>query len=136
MDSTIEPFFKTIKKCRLQGSVNWFPWPRGSKKEVIQAEGALENAWFIGTDDSSASDYNRLYKEKYKTDPVAGGSNAYDIVNIILQCSQASDLNFCLHTIKDFHGALGTYSATDKNDFSLKPLLKCINYGKITSVGY
>ena len=105
------------------------------KNELHNSEGTLEGAWFLGTDDTKASKYNQRYQDKFRSDPVAGGSNAYDVAKIFISCSTSKELNSCLHSIKDFHGALGTYSATDRNDFNLKPLLKCIRNGEIAVNG-
>ena len=105
------------------------------QNEIAAANSALENAWLLGTDDSKAGSFTKSYKDKFNSDPVAGGCNAYDVARIFIGCGSSADLNLCLHSVKDFHGVLGTYSATERNDFSLTPLLKCIHDGKITADG-
>jgi ABC-type branched-subunit amino acid transport system substrate-binding protein len=101
------------------------------RNEIANSNNALEGSWFVATDDSNAKEYYELYKSKFNSIPVAGGANAYDLAKIFMDCSQASDLNACLHGVKNFSGVLGTYSATENNDFSLSPALRCIRNGVI-----
>ena len=102
------------------------------QSEITAAGGALEHSWFVTGDDSAASTYFAEYTERYKSSPTAGGANAYDAAKLFIEGLKKADLNNFLHTVNDFQGAYGIYSATGRNDFSIGARVKYIRDGKVT----
>ncbi len=100
--------------------------------EVMNATGTLDGAWLVTGDDSAAADYLSRYTAQFGSPPTAGGANAYDAAKLFIEGSRQKDLNQFLHTVKDFRGALGTYSASGRNDFTIGARLKHIRSGKLS----
>jgi len=104
------------------------------KKELEAAGGALEGQWYVCADDADQRFYQE-YEQKYQSFPSLGAANMYDIIQIIGESvekygSDSEKLNWYLHNLKDFHGVVGTYSASGKNDFTLPAEIKVIKNGK------
>lgn len=99
--------------------------------ELVAAKGALLGAWFVGDDSLGSGEFNKRYRTKFGTEPVIAAHNAYDVVHLIINGAAKGDLNGYLHSVKDFEGVLGTYSATSDNGFGLKAIIKVV-----TPTGY
>lgn len=96
------------------------------RQEHLNAHGALDGAWLVSGDNSQADSFNEQYRKVYGIDPLSGGANAFDIATILIR-GRNKPLNKWLHSIKEFSGACGTYSATPDNDFDLKAVVKSIS---------
>ncbi len=62
--------------------------------------------------------------------PTAGGTNAFDIAKLFIEGTRTGDLNAYLHTVRNFQGSCGTYSASGLNDFLIGATTKVIKSGK------
>ncbi len=99
--------------------------------EIKAANGALENVWFVSGDDCHSYNYYTAYRKIFNQEPVTGGINGYDAAKLFITGAMSGDINKHLHTVKDFDGAYGRYSATGSNDFDIKAAIKLIKDGKI-----
>jgi len=94
------------------------------------AQGALTGAWFAtyGTGDDQ---FSKEFTERYPDSMTIGAGNGYDLILILAKSkaagrSSSQKIAADLHTLKDFTGALGTYSATGDNRFGLPAALKVV----------
>ncbi len=97
--------------------------------EVKASQGALVGAWFVTLDDRGAGEYFKSYTERFSSYPTAGGVNAFDAAKMMIEGAKSTNLNTYLHTLKDFDGALGKYSASASNDFEIRAMLKVVGEG-------
>lgn len=99
--------------------------------EIANAKGALEGAWLVTGDDSAAGPYLEAYTKRFGIPPPAGGVNAYDAAKLFIEAAKTGDINSYLHTVQDFKGAYGRYSASGRNDFTIETRLKIISNNSI-----
>ncbi|MCB0338456.1 MAG: penicillin-binding protein activator [Bdellovibrionales bacterium] len=109
-------------------------------QEVKVSNGSLVGQWYVNTDDPSEAFHN-AFKLKYPKSSLYGASNGNDIVLILAEAAKREldrdALNGFLHTLTDFTGALGTYSATADNRFTLPAAVKVVTesgFAKIDSL--
>ena len=110
--------------------------------EVKNAQGALENQWYVQADEGT-SDFLDRYKTKYPKASSFAAANGYDAIALIAEGlknreaqSQTKEMvNKTLHEISNFTGALGTYSATGDNRFTLPAVIKVVKDGKFIKLG-
>lgn len=97
--------------------------------EVKASGGALVGQWYVNTDDPD-SKFLDAYTKQYPEASIWGASAGYDSVLLIARAVEqgfkGSDINQFLATLKDFKGALGTYSATGDNRFSIPAAVKIV----------
>lgn len=97
--------------------------------EVKISNGALIGAWYVNAADA-AGDFNRRYLKRYPEASLFAAANGHDIVLLlaasIKTARTADDINTFLHTISDFSGAMGTYSASGENTFTLPAVIKVV----------
>lgn len=97
--------------------------------EVKVSQGALVGQWYINADDPN-DDFFKTYKAAYPNASLYGAAHGYDIVLLIAaavkQGNSPGAINKFLHTVKDFKGALGTYSASGDNRFTLPAAVKVV----------
>lgn len=132
--SQLSLFTKALRETGYSGQI-FGTQNMEDKNEVHNAGGALNNAWFVGLDDSAAAEFYGRYRATYHSEPVAGAVNAYDVGAMFITCSKAQDINNCIHQVKDFDGILGKYSITERHDFSLAAKVKCIKNQEIVDEG-
>jgi branched-chain amino acid transport system substrate-binding protein len=103
-----------------------------SPGEVKNADGALVGAWTVTGDDRSAQEFYAGYNNAFpESRPMSETVYSYDLGKMIIEGVKSGDLNTYIHTVKDFHGGFGTYSANGKNSFTFKVTVK-----EITKDGY
>jgi len=105
-----------------------------NEDELKASGGALEGQWYVAAEEAS-SEFNDEYIRKYGSSPAHAAANAYDVIQIIGESvekygTDPEKLNWYLHNLKDFHGVVGTYSASGKNDFTLPAEIKIIEGGE------
>lgn len=97
--------------------------------EVRASNGALVGQWYVNADDPSDS-YARAYREQFPNAGTFGFGNGHDAVKLVAAAVEQgippSEFNTFLKSLKDFKGALGTYSAVGNNGFTLPATLKIV----------
>lgn len=98
--------------------------------EVKASDGALIGKWYVNAADPRA-DFTARYKAKYNENPGFGAGNAYDSLALVAFASAAYEnsnerMAEHLRTLKDYHGAVGIYSASGDNRFLLPAVLKVV----------
>ncbi len=88
------------------------------------AQGALNSAWVVSGDDRSAAEYYKLATQKFRETPTAESVYTYDSIKLLLEAEKSGDINKYLHTVKDFVGYAGKYSADGANAFDIKVVAK------------
>lgn len=97
-----------------------------SEQEVKLSKGTLIGAWYV---QASAGDNKFLdkYRKAYPKAPTFGAANGYDAIGLIVSAVNLNqDINKYLHSVKDYKGALGKYSAKGDNTFTLPAVIKTI----------
>ncbi|HQH27740.1 MAG TPA: penicillin-binding protein activator [Oligoflexia bacterium] len=99
--------------------------------EVKAADGALTGAWYVMAGDASSA-FNEKFQQHYPDSSLFGAANGYDLIFLLSAAREhgtsAESVNFFLHNVKDFHGVLGTFSATGENSFTLPAMLKVVTH--------
>jgi len=107
-------------------------------KEVEVSEGALLGQWYVNTDDPDERFLNE-YRRRFPGASLYGASNGHDALLLMAHAARArldrEGINRMLHTLKDFSGALGTYSATGDNRFTLPAAVKVVTADGFAKVG-
>ncbi len=101
--------------------------------EVKSSNGALIGQWYVNGDDPNGS-FLTEYRSKFKDASIFGAPNAHDIMMLIAAAVQGSGtagnyrerINDFLHSVKNFSGALGSYSASGDNRFTLPAAVKIV----------
>ncbi|MEZ4754423.1 MAG: penicillin-binding protein activator [Bdellovibrionota bacterium] len=99
------------------------------KSEIEASKGALIGAWYIQADDGK-DNFIKRYSNQYQDATTYTAANCYDAVFLaaewIKQDMSPTKFVTYLKTLKDFDGALGTYSATGDNRFTLPAVIKVV----------
>jgi branched-chain amino acid transport system substrate-binding protein len=97
--------------------------------EVGLSQGALVGTWYANPD-SPNDEFVRDYTAAYPGASMIIAANGYDLVFMLLQASKSGvnpqAINEALHKVKNFSGALGTYSAATDNSFTLPAVVKIV----------
>ena len=98
-------------------------------REVEASRGALVGQWYVNSK-SAQPDFLKAYERKFPEAPSFAAANGYDFVKIIaLALSKdrsTQGINHTLHKLDDFQGALGRYSASGQNTFTLPAAIKVV----------
>jgi len=99
------------------------------REEVKSSNGALIGQWYVNADDPSGA-FVKEYLERFPGASLYTAANCHDAVMIlgrgVEQGLSREGINRRLHTLKDFSGALGVYSATGDNRFSMPAAVKVV----------
>lgn len=100
------------------------------ENEVKASDGALFGKWYVNADIADEG-FRAKYQERFNEQPGFGVANSYDTIQILIkavveQGGDNSRIAHTLHTLKNYSGACGTYSATGDNRFDLPAALKII----------
>lgn len=97
--------------------------------EVKASEGALIGAWYVNSDEPTDVFLNQ-YRSRFPEASTLAASNMHDAILLLGAAAEKNmtreQLNEFLHTLKDFKGALGTYSATGDGRFTLPAAIKVV----------
>lgn len=97
--------------------------------EVKISEGALIDQWYVNADDPDNVFLNE-YQKRFPSASAFGASNGHDTVLMIGAAIEsgipAREMNKFLATLKNFKGALGIYSASGDNRFTLPAAVKIV----------
>ena len=104
------------------------------RNEVLNAEGALDDAWYVNADNPT-SEFLTHFQEKFPKSSQLGSAHGYDAVKVLVQAASVKDkpngIRDYIATLKDFSGALGTYSSDGKGLFTMGAAVK-----KVTKDGF
>ena len=94
--------------------------------DVKTSEGALFGAWYVQADDPD-SGFLETFRKKYPDSSQFSAANCHDAVMLASEAvRQKKPLDVFLASLKDFSGALGTYSATGDHRFTLPATVKVV----------
>lgn len=98
-------------------------------QEIRLAQGAMDGALFVNASDGDGSFLER-YRKRFPGASTYSAGNGYDAAMLIAEALKSGGgrehINTFLHTFRDFSGALGKYSATNDNRFTLPASVKQI----------
>jgi branched-chain amino acid transport system substrate-binding protein len=124
-------------KCALQGFRPQFfgQFVFDEQTEVSTAQGALNDAFFANSSPGDLS-FDNAYLKRFGKRPTLGGIGAYDVTSILaLSFKQAPSIpesvNSYLHTLRDFSGKIGRYSALSDNSFDVPAAIGRIVDGQV-----
>ena len=98
--------------------------------KVKASNGALIDQWYIQADDATG-EFLKTYSEKFPKSTSFGAANGHDAIMLINKAisegkSSPEDLNTFIHNVKDFSGAMGVFSSTNDNRFTLPAAVKVV----------
>ena len=86
-------------------------------------------AWYATSADPNSA-FQEAYQKAYPQSVLYPAPNGYDAVMLLAEAIKkgvpTSEIHHFLRTLKDFHGVLGTYSATGDGRFTLPASLKVV----------
>jgi branched-chain amino acid transport system substrate-binding protein len=98
--------------------------------EVQVSEGALIGQWYVNAAGASPA-FNESYLREFPGASLFAASNGYDLVLLLAAISKQArsrdEINQALHNLSNFSGAMGTYSATSANGFTLPAAIKRVS---------
>jgi branched-chain amino acid transport system substrate-binding protein len=94
--------------------------------EVAASGGALRGSWYVTSADPD-SEFMARYKARYPTSSAVCAPNGYDALRLIVAgAKEPSGVMAYLRSVKDYRGALGSYSASGDNRFTLPAAVKIV----------
>jgi ABC-type branched-subunit amino acid transport system substrate-binding protein len=111
------------------------PFILDDDNEITAADGALDGAFFANTSHGDLS-FERRYMAQYGKRPVLGGIGAYDATLLHAAAIKKSDGTTSsamteLHTMSNFKGTIGVYSALTNNSFDVPTNIRRIEKGQV-----
>ena len=111
-----------------------------SPEAITLAEGALEGQWYVTSADPDPV-FQAEFRKRFPDDLLIGAANCHDALLLLGEgvkragSAAAEDrarmINEYLSSVKDFHGALGTFSARPDRSFAVPAAIKVVE-----GVGY
>jgi ABC-type branched-subunit amino acid transport system substrate-binding protein len=100
------------------------------KGEVASSQGALINQWYVQADDPHDT-FQKQYAERFPGDSNYGSANGADLILLLAHALEhkmttPEDINTFLHSVKDFKGNMGLFSAREDNRFNLPVTVKIV----------
>ena len=97
---------------------------KSSLEGVIYTNAQTPEDWFL-----------KNYEQNYKKAPGPGSAHLFDVINLMagqIDKGKTSPENLIdyLGALKDYHGALGTFSSTGEHEFTIPIMLKTIRNGQ------
>lgn len=100
----------------------------GAPSEIENGGDALKGSWFVSGDDSHAVEFYKEYELKFSNEPAFSETvYGFDLAKLLIEATSDSPLVAYLHNVKNFNGALGTYSSDGKGSFDFTVRVKEIN---------
>ena len=95
--------------------------------EVADSGGALIGQWYVNADDPS-EEFFRRFRQRYPNSSLFGAAAGYDAMKLLGAAvdrgTSRENINRYLHTVKNFPGALGVFSSSGDNRFTLPAAVK------------
>jgi ABC-type branched-subunit amino acid transport system substrate-binding protein len=99
------------------------------KGEVASSDGAMINQWYVNSD-SPTEEFQRDYQARFPNSSQYSAANGYDAALLLGDALSKGHTKSTMYTyfqnVKDFHGALGTYSSTGDQRFTLPAAIKVV----------
>jgi ABC-type branched-subunit amino acid transport system substrate-binding protein len=99
------------------------------KDEVASSAGAMLNQWYVNSDTPS-EEFRRAFEQKFPNSSQYTAANGHDAAlllgDAISKGFDKSNLNKYLQNVKDFRGALGTFSSSGDQRFTLPAAIKVV----------
>ena len=101
--------------------------------EVKASDNALLNQWYVNNDEPDPS-FSKQYAERFPQASTYASANGHDLALLFATAIETGykgeSLNKFFKSLKDFKGALGTYSATGDQRFTLPATIKVVREGR------
>jgi branched-chain amino acid transport system substrate-binding protein len=121
-------FVKQLREMGVSAPVFGFETFEESN-EVKASENTLVGAWYVNADDPKQS-FIEEYEKNYPDASFWIAPNAHDAILLmgaaVGKSTNPEAINEFLHTVKDFQGVLGTFSASEDNRFTLPAAVKVV----------
>ena len=120
-------FAKQLRSSGYRGEIFGFEM-MSDVNEIQAAGGALDGVWYVDGH-SGDEDFIAKYTKAFGSDGNYGAGNGFDMVQILAKAwaggaRTGPALADHLRELKDYQGALGTYSATGDNRFTLAAVVR------------
>ncbi|MCB0358500.1 MAG: ABC transporter substrate-binding protein [Bdellovibrionales bacterium] len=97
--------------------------------EVKTSRGALVGQWYVQADDPAGEFFSR-YRQRFPQASSYSAGNCHDAVKLVASALEKGvdrgKINDYLRSVSNFSGAMGVYSATGDNRFSLPATVKVV----------
>lgn len=98
------------------------------QNDVRVSDGALIGAWFV-TGSAGEPSWVERYQKRFPQSMLVAAANAHDALMLLCEATKGRDTTQAaefLRTVHDFKGALGTYSSSGDNRFTVPAVLKVV----------
>lgn len=107
------------------------------KSEVATSDGAMIDQWYVNSD-TPTDEFQNEYQIKFPTASQYTAANGYDAALLLGDALKnghgRATLNTYFQNLKDFKGALGTYSSSGDQRFTLPAAIKVVRQGGFEKV--
>ncbi len=97
--------------------------------EVKASGGTLVGQWYVNNDEPD-TEFSQLYAKRFPKSSTYASANGHDFPLLLAAALErgynAKNINQFFKTLKDFKGALGTYSASGDQRFTLPAAIKIV----------
>lgn len=97
--------------------------------EVKASSGALVGQWYVNNDEPEGT-FPKLYASRFPEASTYASANGHDFVLLLAKAIESGydgkNINQFFKTLKDFKGALGTFSASGDQRFTLPATIKVV----------
>lgn len=101
--------------------------PAEDPADVAIAEGALNDTWYVNSDDRGAREFYSRYEKEFGEKAANAAGNGYDSASLMIAGVKSGNAIYYLHHVQNFQGAFGTYSANGRNEFTIPVAVKKIS---------
>ncbi len=129
MPGQIGEFARQLRQAQVEVPMFGFEFMEDAN-EVRVSQGALVGAWYVNASDAEGA-FASEYRRRFPGSSLFGVANAHDAILIVAKAVEngmrtREQLNMFIHHLHEFSGALGTYSATQDNCFTLPASIKVV----------
>ena len=119
------PFVRRVREAGYQGEL-FGVHNIEDLGEVKTSNGHMIGMWFANAT-AIGEQYEEKYAAKHHVIPALGGGSGFDAAKLFIESANSDvEPNEFLHTVKNFHGAYGIYSATGRADFDFPAVIKIV----------
>jgi branched-chain amino acid transport system substrate-binding protein len=126
IDAIVRQIRERNPKAKITGYLDF-----AGNKNILQGSKYISEMY-------ASENFLNLYKEHYQNAPLSKGANAYDIIKLLVTSFEkfpdhkpsAGELKKVLTNIKDFPGAVGTFSIDSDGNSSYAPVVKQVDVSR------